>query len=101
MKKIGLVILTILAQSLFFSVSAVNPPTGLTVNFLAHSGQVFLNGYPVEISLDEAVHRRENFQFARSGKTPLLWMGGFIGKKQRETVGLSAFGCHFTGVTPR
>ncbi len=44
--------------------AAKNYPSGLTVNFLAHAGQVFLNGYPVNTPIEEAVARRENFQFA-------------------------------------
>ena len=89
MKKIGLVILTTLAQSLLFSVAALNPPVGLTVNFLAHSGQVFLNGYPVEISLDEAVHRRENFQYAPiRQKYPFF---GWVVSSERNNVKQSAY----------
>lgn len=41
-----------------------NRPSGLTVNFLAHAGQVFLNGYPVNTPLEEAVAGNENYQFA-------------------------------------
>jgi hypothetical protein len=69
MKKIVLFCLTFLAQSWLFSASAGVPPSGLTVNFLSHPGQVFLNGYPAVISLDAAVHRRESFQFATIGQT--------------------------------
>lgn len=39
-------------------------PTRLSVNFLEHAGQVFLNGYPVNTLLCEAVFQNENFQFA-------------------------------------
>jgi len=39
-------------------------PSGLTVNFLSYAGQVFLNGYPVNTSLEDAVTRNEHFQFA-------------------------------------
>ncbi|MGQ7871142.1 family 78 glycoside hydrolase catalytic domain [Sunxiuqinia sp. sy24] len=46
-------------------VSASNPnqPTKLSINLLTHADQVFLNGSPVNTPLDEAVYRRENFQF--------------------------------------
>lgn len=39
-------------------------PSRLSVNFLEHSDRVFLNGYPVNTPLSQAVGRRENFQFA-------------------------------------
>ncbi|OFX34132.1 MAG: alpha-L-rhamnosidase [Bacteroidetes bacterium GWF2_42_66] len=38
-------------------------PTGMSVNLLTHADQVFLNGYPVNTPLNEAVSHRENFQF--------------------------------------
>lgn len=41
-----------------------NQPSGLTVNFLEHADRVFLNGYPVNTPLPDAVGRRETFQFA-------------------------------------
>jgi alpha-L-rhamnosidase len=67
------IILLFLLDIAFFSVHSVNAedsskPTGLTVNFLSHADQVFLNGYPVDISLHEAVTRRENFQFTEIGQ---------------------------------
>src|SRR5690606_38123861 len=40
-----------------------NQPSGLTVNLLSRADQVFLNGYPANVALNEAVERRENFQF--------------------------------------
>lgn len=51
----------IFAQS---TAKQVNQPSGLTVNFLEHADRVFLNGYPVNTSLNDAVGRRETFQFA-------------------------------------
>ncbi len=39
-------------------------PSRLSVNFLTHSGQVFLNGYPVSTPLYKAVNQMENFQFS-------------------------------------
>lgn len=41
-----------------------NQPSGLSVNFLTHAGQVFLNGYPVNTPLEQAVRQNEEFQFA-------------------------------------
>jgi hypothetical protein len=41
-----------------------NQPSGLTVDFLSHAGQVYRNGYPVNTPLHQAVTREENYQFA-------------------------------------
>jgi len=38
-------------------------PYGLTVNLLSSPGKVLLNGYPTTLLPDEAVSRREHFQF--------------------------------------
>lgn len=68
--------------------SAVNErsrPTGLTVNFLAHAGQVFLNGYPVNTPLYQAVGRKENFQFTEiAQKKPFF--GWIVNSDQNNTV---------------
>jgi alpha-L-rhamnosidase len=68
--------------------SAVNKnlrPTGLTVNLLAHAGQVFLNGYPVNIPLHQAVGRKENFQFPEiAQKQPFF--GWIVNSDQNQTV---------------
>ncbi|MDD4191451.1 MAG: family 78 glycoside hydrolase catalytic domain, partial [Mangrovibacterium sp.] len=62
-----------------------NYPSGLTVNFLAHAGQVFLNGYPVNTPIGEAVARRENFQFAAiAQKRPFF--GWMVGSSQPHTL---------------
>ena len=42
---------------------AEHRPEGLTISFLSQAGQVFLNGYPVPVLLEDAVSRREAFQF--------------------------------------
>lgn len=55
----------LLAQS---SVPEKNQPSDLSVNFLTHAAQVFLNGYPVSTPLKEAVRQNENFQFAEIGQ---------------------------------
>lgn len=39
-------------------------PTGLSVNFLTHADQAYLNGYAVQTPLYLAVRQNENFQFA-------------------------------------
>ncbi len=51
-------------------------PSSLSVNFLTRTGDVFLNGYQVEVPLHEAVHRRESFQYPEIGqKIPFFgWM---------------------------
>src|SRR5664279_1709135 len=40
-----------------------NRPTYLSINFLTHADQVFLNGYVVNTPLYQAVGRNETFQF--------------------------------------
>lgn len=73
---------------LFFlssTATAINQPTGLTVNLLAHAGQVFLNGYPVNNQLHEAVNRRENFQFTEiAQKQPFF--GWIVNSEINNTV---------------
>ena len=60
-------------------------PTGLTVNFLAHADRVYLNGYPVNVQLHEAVGRRENFQFAFiSQKNPFF--GWIVNSDKHNTI---------------
>ncbi len=44
--------------------SEKDQPSGLTLNFLAHAGQVYSNGYPVNTSLFQANSLSENFQFS-------------------------------------
>ncbi len=62
-----------------------NAPTGLTVNLLDHAGQVFLNGYPVNTPLYQAVAQRENFQFAEiAQKQPFF--GWIVNSTQNNTV---------------
>ncbi|MDR0422554.1 MAG: family 78 glycoside hydrolase catalytic domain [Proteiniphilum sp.] len=52
------------------------PPYGLTVNLLSQAGQVYVNGYPAAIPIEEAVSRRENFQYAEISvrKPSFGWM---------------------------
>ena len=40
-----------------------NQPTGLTINFLTHADQVYLNGYPVNTPLYQAINNNESYQF--------------------------------------
>lgn len=62
-----------------------NQPSGLTVDFLAHAGQVFRNGYPVNTQLYQAVGRKENFQFAEiTRKQPFF--GWVVNSDQNNTV---------------
>jgi alpha-L-rhamnosidase len=76
---------------LISSVFAQEPPKpgGLTINFLSEPGQVFLNGYPVNTPLDEAVNRRENFQFTEiSQKQPFF---GWIVNSSKANVMQAAY----------
>ncbi len=62
-----------------------NQPSGLSVNFLTHAGQVLLNGYPTNTSLDQAVGRRENFQFTEiAQKKPFF--GWIVNSDQNNTI---------------
>jgi len=64
-------------------------PDRLSVNFLTRADQVFLNGFPVGISQNEAVKRRENFQFAEIGqKKPFF---GWVIHADRENCLQSAY----------
>lgn len=60
-------------------------PSGLTVNFLSHAGQVFRNGYAVNTPLYQAVNRNENFQFAEiAQKRPFF--GWIVNSGQSNTL---------------
>lgn len=61
-----------------------NQPSGLTIDFLAHAGQVFRNGYPVNTPLYKAVVQKENFQFAEiTRKQPFF--GWIVNSDQNNT----------------
>ena len=61
-----------------------NCPTQLSINLLTHAGQVYLNGYPVNSPLYEAVSRRENFQFTDiAQKQPFF--GWVVNSNQNKT----------------
>ena len=62
-----------------------NQPSGLTVDFLSHAGQVFRNGYPVNTPLYQAVNRKENFQFAEIGRKQPFF-GWIVNSGQNNTV---------------
>lgn len=67
------------------AVEVTNEPSGLTVNFLSHAGQVFLNGYPVNTLIEDAITRNEHFQFAEIGqKKPFF--GWIVGSTQPNTL---------------
>lgn len=66
-----------------------NEPTGLTVNFLAHADQVYQNGYPVNVPLEQAVVRNEKFQFTEiAQKKPFF---GWIVNSDRNNTMQTAF----------
>jgi len=78
----------LLAGMCFQAQSAVperNQPSGLTVDFLSHAGQVFRNGYPVNTPLYQAVNRKENFQFAEIGRKQPFF-GWIVNSDQNNTV---------------
>lgn len=62
-----------------------NQPSGLTINFLAHAGQVFQNGYQVNTPLHQAIGRKENFQYTEiAQKSPFF--GWIVNSDQNNTV---------------
>jgi len=82
------IVLILIIVSLAFHSRSENQPTGLSVNFLAHADQVFQNGYPVNVSLDQAVGRKENFQFADiAQKKPFF--GWIVNSDQSNTIQLA------------
>ncbi|MFA5650297.1 MAG: alpha-L-rhamnosidase, partial [Proteiniphilum sp.] len=58
-----LLVIHLLINPLNIGAREMPPPHELTVNMLPAAEQVFLNGYPVPTPLEEAVTRRENYQF--------------------------------------
>jgi len=83
-----LFLLIFMLSGISFQVQSAIPekyqPSGLTVDFLAHTGQVFRNGYPVNTPLYQAVGRKENFQFAEiSRKQPFF--GWVVNSDQNNT----------------
>ena len=83
------IFLIFLFSGICFQVQSVVPeksrPSGLTINFLAHADQVFLNGYPVSTPLYEAISHRENFQFTEiAQKKPFF--GWVVNSDQTNTL---------------
>ncbi len=62
--RISAVIFFFLAFIPEFSANGTDSPTGLSVNFLTGADQVFLNGYPANTLLDQALPGHENYEFA-------------------------------------
>ncbi|WP_157624670.1 family 78 glycoside hydrolase catalytic domain, partial [Sunxiuqinia dokdonensis] len=60
-------------------------PAALSVNLLTNTGQVFLNGYPVQTSLHEAISQRENFQFAEIAQRRPFF-GWVVNSDQQNTM---------------
>jgi hypothetical protein len=83
--KIKSAVLTLIIVFLAFHSRSENHPTGLSVNFLTHAGQVFRNGYPVNTPLYQAMGRQENFQFAEiAQKKPFF--GWIVNSDQNNTL---------------
>jgi hypothetical protein len=84
----NLFLIFLLSGMCFQTQSAIpekNQPSGLSVNFLTHAGQVFRNGYPVNTPLHLAVGRKENFQFAEiAQKQPFF--GWIVNSDQNNTI---------------
>jgi hypothetical protein len=70
---------------LAFNSKSETKPTGLSINFLAHAGQVFRNGYSVNTPLYQAIGQKENFQFAEiAQKKPFF--GWIVNSDQNNTL---------------
>lgn len=65
--------------------NTINRPTQLSVNLLNKTGQVFLNGYPVNTPLHEAVNQKENFQYTEIAQK-LPYFGWIINSDQTNTM---------------
>lgn len=83
------ILLLFLCTGMYFQALCATPettqPTGLSVNFLTHAGQVFRNGYPVNTPLYQAVGRKENFRFADiAQKQPFF--GWIVNSDQNNTM---------------
>lgn len=63
-------------------------PHGLTVGLLSQTGQVYLNGYPAAVSIEDALLQKENFQFPEIGsRTPFFgWIVPSGGENTQQTV---------------
>ncbi|MEN6589454.1 MAG: hypothetical protein ABFC30_07390, partial [Proteiniphilum sp.] len=61
--RITISIICLFASYFLAAAQEVMSPYGLMVNMLLNTEQVFLNGYPVNTPLEEAVTYRENWQF--------------------------------------
>ncbi len=89
-KTIGLFTLIVLTFASLMSFNSGNTadksqPTGLTVDFLANADRVYLNGYPVNTPLFQAVGSIENFQFAEiEQKKPFF--GWIVNSDQNNTL---------------
>ena len=62
--RISAVIFFFLAFIPEFSANGTDSPTGLSINFLTGADQVFLNGYPANTLLDQALPGHENYEMA-------------------------------------
>jgi hypothetical protein len=88
LKKSCLFLISFLCAFSFCALSTIpekNQPSGLTINFLSHTGQVYRNGYPVNTPLYQAITRKENFQFAEiAQKRPFF--GWIVNSDQSNTL---------------
>lgn len=74
---------------LALQVKSNNTPSGLTVNFLAHTSQVYQNGYPVNVPMEQAILRPDKFQFAEiAQKQPFF---GWIVNSEKNSTMQTAF----------
>lgn len=83
------IFLIFLLSGMYFQVQSAVPeknrPSGLSINFLTHADLVFLNGYPTNTPLVQAIGQRENFQFTEiAQKQPFF--GWVMNSDQNNTV---------------
>lgn len=66
-------------------VKSNNTPSGLTVNFLDHTSQVYQNGYPVNVPMEQAILQADKFQFAEiAQKQPFF--GWIVNSEKNNTM---------------
>jgi hypothetical protein len=86
-QRLTLFIICLFANYYLAAAQEAISPYGLTVNMLLNTEQVFLNGYPVDTPLEEAVTYRENWQFTDiSTARPVFgWMLPSASANTRQT----------------
>jgi hypothetical protein len=80
-----LILCGVVSISVFSETLQNNTPSGLTVNFLAHTSQVYQNGYPVNVPMEQAILQADKFQFTEiAQKQPFF--GWIVNSEKNNTM---------------